>query len=75
MLRGDICDIELLDKLVPGHDAIVHYAAESHNDNSIVNPEPFLKTNIEGTYCLLKGHAVNTTFTIIMHRLMRRMVI
>ncbi len=44
----------MLDKLVPGHDAIVHYAAESHNDNSIANPEPFLKTNIEGTYCLLE---------------------
>lgn len=52
---GDICDKELLDKLVPGHDAIVHYAAESHNDNSIANPEPFLKTNVEGTYCLLEA--------------------
>lgn len=52
---GDICDKELLDKLVPGHDAIVHYAAESHNDNSIANPEPFLRTNVEGTYCLLEA--------------------
>ena len=32
---------------MPGHDAIVHYAAESHNDNSIADPEPFLKTNVE----------------------------
>ena len=54
LVVGDICDKDLLDKLVPGHDAIVHYAAESHNDNSIANPEPFLKTNIEGTYCLLE---------------------
>lgn len=52
---GDICDKELLDKLVSGHDAIVHYAAESHNDNSIANPEPFLRTNVEGTYCLLEA--------------------
>ena len=52
---GDICDKELLDRLVPGHDAIVHYAAESHNDNSIANPEPFLRTNVEGTYCLLEA--------------------
>ena len=55
LVVGDICDKDLLDKLVPGHDAIVHYAAESHNDNSIANPEPFLKTNIEGTYCLLEA--------------------
>ncbi len=51
-VHGNICDAELLDKLVPGHDAIVHYAAESHNDNSIANPEPFLKTNVEGTFLM-----------------------
>ena len=39
----------------PGTTAIVHYAAESHNDNSIANPEPFLRTNVEGTYCLLEA--------------------
>lgn len=55
LVVGDICDKELLDKLVPGHDAVVHYAAESHNDNSIANPEPFLRTNVEGTYCLLEA--------------------
>ncbi len=37
-VHGNICDAELLDRIVPGHDAIVHYAAESHNDNSIANP-------------------------------------
>lgn len=55
LVVGDICDKELLDSLVPGHDTIVHYAAESHNDNSIANPEPFLRTNVEGTYCLLEA--------------------
>ena len=55
LIVGDICDTELLDRIVPGHDAIVHYAAESHNDNSIANPEPFLRTNVEGTYCLLEA--------------------
>lgn len=55
LVVGDICDKELLDSLVPGHDAIVHYAAESHNDNSIADPEPFLRTNVEGTYCLLEA--------------------
>ena len=54
-VHGNICDAELLDKLVPGNDAIVHYAAESHNDNSIADPEPFLKTNVEGTYRLLEA--------------------
>ena len=55
LVVGDICDAALLDRLVPGHDAIVHYAAESHNDNSIADPEPFLKTNVEGTYRLLQA--------------------
>lgn len=55
LVVGDICDKELLDRLVPGHDTIVHYATESHNDNSIANPEPFLRTNVEGTYCLLEA--------------------
>ena len=41
--------------IVPGHDAIVHYAAESHNDNSIADPEPFLRTNVEGTFRLLEA--------------------
>ncbi|MBR3384675.1 MAG: dTDP-glucose 4,6-dehydratase [Atopobiaceae bacterium] len=55
LVVGDICDADLLDRLVPGHDAIVHYAAESHNDNSIADPEPFLHTNVEGTYRLLEA--------------------
>ena len=55
LVVGDICDAALLDELVPGHDAIVHYAAESHNDNSIADPSPFLKTNVEGTFCLLES--------------------
>ena len=55
LVVGDICDAGLLDRIVPGVDAIVHYAAESHNDNSIANPEPFLHTNVEGTYQLLEA--------------------
>ena len=55
LVVGDICDAELLSELVPGHDAIVHYAAESHNDNSIVDPSPFLRTNVQGTYKLLEA--------------------
>ncbi len=55
LVVGDICDAELLERIVPGHDSIVHFAAESHNDNSIANPEPFLHTNVEGTFCLLEA--------------------
>ncbi len=55
LVVGDICDAELLECIVPGHDAIVHYAAESHNDNSIADPEPFLRTNVEGTFRLLEA--------------------
>ena len=55
LVVGDICDAQLLDRVVPGHDAIVHFAAESHNDNSIADPEPFVKTNVEGTFQLLEA--------------------
>ena len=55
LVVGDICDAALLDEIVPGHDAIVHFAAESHNDNSILDPSPFVKTNVEGTYQLLEA--------------------
>ena len=54
-VHGDICDAELLDRVVPGHDAIVHYAAESHNDNSIADPEPCVRTNVVGTFRLLEA--------------------
>ncbi len=53
-VHGNICDAELLEQIVPGIDAIVHFAAESHNDNSIADPEPFVRTNVYGTYQLLQ---------------------
>lgn len=63
LVVGDICDRELLERVVPGHDAIVHFAAESHNDNAIANAAPFIKTNVEGTYCLLEvARAHNVRF-------------
>ena len=54
-VHGDICDAELVDKLAADADAIVHFAAESHNDNSILDPTPFLRTNVEGTFALLQA--------------------
>ncbi len=55
LVVGDIRDAALLDELVPSHDAIVHFAAESHNDNSIADPAPFLGTNVRGTFELLEA--------------------
>ena len=54
-VKGDICDAALLDELFPGVDAVVHFAAESHNDNSIADPEPFVRTNVQGTFELLEA--------------------
>lgn len=54
-VHGDICDAELVDDLAANADAIVHFAAESHNDNSIADPTPFLRTNVEGTFTLLQA--------------------
>jgi len=53
--RGDITDAALVDELVAEADAVVHFAAESHNDNSLDDPRPFLDTNIVGTYTLLEA--------------------
>jgi dTDP-glucose 4,6-dehydratase len=52
-VEGDIGDAALLDELVPGHDAIVHFAAESHVDRSIRSATPFVTTNVLGTQALL----------------------
>jgi len=55
LVVGDIADAELVDSLFGQVDAVVHYAAESHNDNSLNDPRPFLDTNIIGTYTLLEA--------------------
>ena len=52
-VKGDIRDGDLVDELMPGHDVIVHFAAESHVDRSIAGPAPFLSTNVVGTGVLL----------------------
>ncbi|AMR19109.1 dTDP-glucose 4,6-dehydratase [Lactiplantibacillus plantarum] len=55
LVVGDISDQPLVDKLVERSEAIVHFAAESHNDNSLSNPWPFIQTNIIGTYTLIQA--------------------
>lgn len=54
-VEGDICDAALLADLMPGHDAVVHFAAESHVDRSITGAADFVVTNVEGTQQLLQA--------------------
>jgi dTDP-glucose 4,6-dehydratase len=54
-VQGSVADPELVDKVVGQADVVVHFAAESHNDNSLADPSPFLQTNIVGTYTLLEA--------------------
>ncbi|MGW0361990.1 dTDP-glucose 4,6-dehydratase [Streptomyces sp. NPDC002990] len=52
-VKGDICDAEAVDQVMPGHDVVVHFAAESHVDRSIAGAGPFVTTNVLGTQVLL----------------------
>jgi dTDP-glucose 4,6-dehydratase len=52
---GDICDAPLVDALVAEADVVVHFAAESHVDNSLHDPAPFISTNIVGTFSILEA--------------------
>ncbi|MBE7699523.1 dTDP-glucose 4,6-dehydratase [Oerskovia sp. Sa1BUA8] len=54
-VRGDVADADLVDDLVSRADVVVHFAAESHNDNSLVDPSPFVRTNVVGTFTLLEA--------------------
>lgn len=54
-VQGDICDAELVNSLVKDVDAIIHFAAESHVDRSILNSADFIRTNVEGTRVLLEA--------------------
>lgn len=54
-VKGDITDVELVGKLMEEVEVVVHFAAESHVDRSILAPAPFIKTNVLGTYTLLEA--------------------
>ena len=58
-IKGDICDQALVDKIMPSIDIVINFAAESHVDRSIENPDAFLETNIIGTHTLLKSALKN----------------
>ena len=55
LIVGDVADPAVVDPLVAEHDAVVHFAAESHNDNSLADPSPFIRTNLVGTFTLLEA--------------------
>ncbi|MGO2357488.1 dTDP-glucose 4,6-dehydratase [Mesonia sp.] len=63
-VEGDICDLQLVQELFKSHqfDEIVHFAAESHVDNSIANPSVFIETNVNGSFNLLQ-----TAYKLWMH--------
>ena len=73
LVVGDIADKEVVDKWMAKVDTVVNFAAESHNDNSLINADPFLHSNVIGTYTLLEAARKyvcdSTTF-----RLMKSMV-
>ena len=54
-VHGSVADAALVDQLVARHDVVVHFAAESHNDNSLRDPSPFLQTNLIGTFTILEA--------------------
>jgi len=61
LVQGDTADAELVSRLVADSDVVVHFAAETHVDNALENPEPFLRSNVIGTFTLLEAvrrHAV-----------------
>lgn len=55
LVEGDVCDAPLVDELVERAGHVIHFAAESHNDNSLANPRPFVDTNLIGTYTILEA--------------------
>ena len=55
VIQGDICDFELLEKSMAGHDFVVHFAAESHVDRSIDDASVFVETNVLGTFRVLEA--------------------
>ncbi len=55
VVEGDVTDVELISKLVADADLVVHFAAETHVDNALADPEPFLHTNVVGTFAILEA--------------------
>jgi dTDP-glucose 4,6-dehydratase len=58
-VKGDICDSKIVESVVSKADVVVHFAAESHNDNSLKSPRPFVETNVFGTFELIQACVKN----------------
>ena len=59
LVKGDICDSKVVESVVSKTDVVVHFAAESHNDNSLKSPRPFIETNVFGTFELIQACVKN----------------
>jgi dTDP-glucose 4,6-dehydratase len=55
LVQGDITDADLVGTLVAESDAVVHFAAETHVDNALADPEPFVRSNVIGTFTVLEA--------------------
>jgi dTDP-glucose 4,6-dehydratase len=55
LVEGDVSDEPLVDRLVAESDVVVHFAAETHVDNSLADPAPFLRSNVVGTFSVLEA--------------------
>jgi dTDP-glucose 4,6-dehydratase len=65
IITGDICDYELLEKSMKNHDFVIHFAAESHVDRSIISSTAFVHTNLFGTYNVLESCRINKVETLV----------
>jgi len=61
LVRGDVCDRQLVNTLTQRADVVVHFAAESHNDNSLKDPFAFQRTNVEGTLTMIQAATTHGT--------------
>jgi dTDP-glucose 4,6-dehydratase len=66
-VKGDICDAGLVAQLVAGVDAVVNFAAESHVDRSLLEPAPFIRTDVHGAYTLLAAAAATGRIERFLH--------
>lgn len=65
LVKGDICDLDAVNSAIKNHDIVVHFAAESHVDRSILSASPFILTNVLGTQTLLESARDNRISTFI----------
>jgi dTDP-glucose 4,6-dehydratase len=65
VIKGDICDLSLLEKSMSGHDFVIHFAAESHVDRSIDDAAVFIQTNVLGTFNVLEASRITKIKTVI----------